>query len=192
MPFESNDWLRKAGHNQGPSVEAGRTARIHAWKRVLEERADAELAPEIIRRRVKRARELGLSYKTYASIRLSAGRDIGGFLFSSNALGVFASRGAASEAVQQRLNSLREVRRIGLAVPPLTPEALLAAVPMLDAVFAAPAPYAGNADTRMALARAQGNAPASSLVAITALPREDEWLMAGRLGGVLRGETYFD
>lgn len=191
MPTHENDWLPGSGHNNGPVTEAGRRARILAWKRALEERADADLSPDVIRRRVRRARELGLSYKDYASIRLAAGRDIGAYLFSSNALGVFANGGPPPAKVTACLAALRDVRRIGLAVLPLTPADLAARVPHLDAVFAAPAPYGGNAGMRAALALAQGKMPAASLVAVTALPREDEWMMAGRLGGVLRADTLF-
>ena len=50
------------GHNNGPTMDPGRGFRRYAWKR-----ARAELLPkmpiEIVRRRVKRARELGLTIK---------------------------------------------------------------------------------------------------------------------------------
>ena len=76
------------GHNGGPTTEGGRTWRQHCWKK-----ARAELVPhlpiEIVRQRVARAKELGLPYKTYASVRASTGRDVIGFLFSSNALRAF-------------------------------------------------------------------------------------------------------
>ncbi|KAA2316311.1 hypothetical protein DL237_08735 [Pseudooceanicola sediminis] len=191
MITDDDDWLPGAGHNQGPVSQAGRRARILAWKQALDDRTETERSPEVVRRRVKRARELGLSYAVYASIHMTAGRDIGAYLFSSNALGVFANGGPPPAKVTARLAALQGVRRIGLAVPPLTPDQLAERVPALDAVFAAPAPYGGNAAMRQALALAQGKMPAASIVAVTALPREDEWVMAGRLGGVLRADSLF-
>ena len=76
------------GHNNGPTMEAGRAWRQHCWKK-----ARADLLPhlpiEILRGRVRRAKDLGLEYKTYASVRASTGRDVVGFLFSSNAVRAF-------------------------------------------------------------------------------------------------------
>ena len=73
------------GHNKGPTMEPGAGWRRYAWKR-----ARTELLPklplEVVRMRVRRARELGLDYKTYAGVRATTGRDLVAFLFSSNAL----------------------------------------------------------------------------------------------------------
>ena len=56
------------GHNRGPTMEKGRAWRRYAWTR-----ARSELMPtlpiEVARRRVRRARELGIDYKSYAGIR---------------------------------------------------------------------------------------------------------------------------
>ena len=56
------------GHNKGPTMEPGAGWRRYAWKR-----ARAELLPkiplEVVRMRVRRARELGLDYRTYAGVR---------------------------------------------------------------------------------------------------------------------------
>lgn len=75
------------GHNKGPTIEAGKSWRKHCWTK-----ARRELLPtlpiEIVRRRVARAKELGLDYKSYASIRAASGHDVVAFLFSSNALRV--------------------------------------------------------------------------------------------------------
>ncbi len=73
------------GHNGGPGVEDGASWRRHCWAK-----ARADLLPtlpiEVLRGRVRRARELGLEYKTYAGVRASTGHDVVAFLFSSNAL----------------------------------------------------------------------------------------------------------
>ena len=73
------------GHNKGPTLERGASWRRYAWTR-----ARSELLPtlpiEVARRRVRRARELGLDYKAYAGIRASTGRDIVALLFSTGLL----------------------------------------------------------------------------------------------------------
>ncbi len=78
------------GHNGGPTMEPGYGWRLHCWKK-----ARADLLPhlpiEVLRTRVKRAAELGLEYRTYASVRAATGHDVVAFLFSSNALRVFPS-----------------------------------------------------------------------------------------------------
>jgi len=69
------------GHNRGPTMEKG-----GAWRRFAWTRARADLMPtlpiEVARRRVRRARELGIDYKSYAGIRAATGRDIVALIFS--------------------------------------------------------------------------------------------------------------
>lgn len=71
------------GHNQGPPWGGG--WRVHCWRK-----ARARLMPpaplEVVRRRVRRAAELGLSYPDYASIVLVTGRDLGAWLLTNSAL----------------------------------------------------------------------------------------------------------
>jgi len=66
--------MSQLGHNNGPTLEGGYTWRKHSW------------SIEVLRTRVKRAKALGLPYKTYASVRAASGHDVVGFLFSNNAL----------------------------------------------------------------------------------------------------------
>ncbi len=79
--------MSQIGHNGGPELDAPIAWRTYAWGR-----ARTALMPtlpiEVVRLRVKRAAELGLDYKTYAGVRAATGRDVIGFLFSSNALRV--------------------------------------------------------------------------------------------------------
>ncbi len=60
--------MSEIGHNRGPSMKTGSGWGRYAWKR-----ARADLLPkmpiEVVRLRVKRARELGIDYKAYAGIR---------------------------------------------------------------------------------------------------------------------------
>jgi hypothetical protein len=63
------------GHNRGPAMDAGASWRRHCWSV-----ARAELLPhlplEVIRMRVRRAAEIGLDYRTYATVREASGYDI--------------------------------------------------------------------------------------------------------------------
>ncbi len=58
----------QSGHNGGPTLEPGGAWRRHCWRK-----ARADLLPhlpiEVLRTRVRRAGELGLDYRTYASVR---------------------------------------------------------------------------------------------------------------------------
>ncbi len=75
------------GHNQGPPLDAGHSWRKHVWTKARKELLP-KLPLEVIRRRVARAKELGLEYPAYASILVGTGRDIVGFLFTCDALGL--------------------------------------------------------------------------------------------------------
>ena len=119
-------------------MEAGRRFRTHMWARAQASRAEAKLPMAIHRSRIARAKELGLSYADYSAIRATSGRDIAGYLISSNALGVQAGRVPPQASVTERLMALRHVLRVGLAHPPLSPAALLERVAGLDLAFAAP------------------------------------------------------
>ena len=67
--------LAEIGHNRAPSVDEGQSWRLHCWRQ-----ARAALLPclpiEVLRTRVKRAADLGLDYRTYASVRAATGHDV--------------------------------------------------------------------------------------------------------------------
>ncbi len=97
----SHEVLPGIGHNKGPSLEPGRGFRKHAWKK-----ARADLMPrlplEVVRRRVARAKALGLDYPQYASILLGTGRDIVAFLFTSEAIGLRVEKGHSLPEIERR------------------------------------------------------------------------------------------
>jgi len=64
------------GHNQGPTMGSGAGWRRYAWKRARRELLP-QLPLEIVRLRIRKARELGIDYKSYASIRAANGRQMG-------------------------------------------------------------------------------------------------------------------
>ncbi len=183
--------LPGAGHNNGPTLEPGTSWRRFAWGR-----ARADLLPvlpvEVVRLRVRRAAELGLPYRTYAGVRAASGRDVIGFLFSSNALRLLRAGDAVPPGRAARLRALRDCDRVVLAHPPLRPEALADGV-LIDA--AAPAPGFGESWSAMrdVVTRAirDRRLPADGYLVIGETAFEREWPEAARTAGYLPAATYF-
>ncbi|SLN22530.1 hypothetical protein [Pseudooctadecabacter jejudonensis] len=177
------------GHNSGRGEMAGRSWRTHVWRK-----ARADLMPtlpiEVVRRRVARAKELGLPYKTYAGLRAASGDDLIGFMFSSNALRVLrAGQRVPSDRVS-KLMTLKEARTLALAHAPVQPDQLS---PPTDSACKAPRPFAGWGETRAvlldALTAAQAKPSRMVLVCDTAL--EAEWVAAAKLAGSLPSDVFF-
>ena len=183
--------LAGPGHNGGPTLEPGFTWRKHCWTR-----ARAELLPhlplEVLRTRVRRAAELGLDYRTYASVRAATGHDVLAFLFSSNALRVFAPAPALPQDRAAKLATIRDALRLGLASARLEP-ADLAATASLDAAHPAPAALAPWALQRQAIRAALSPArlPGDRVILVGDMALEREWCAAGGLAGYLTAERYF-
>lgn len=177
------------GHNGGPTMEQGRGWRRYAWKR-----ARAELLPrmpiEVVRRRVKRARELGIDYKSYAGIRAATGRDVIALLFSDNALRLMADarmpadRGAVVEAIAS-------ADRLALVHAPHVPQVVLARNPTLAAVDHAPGLTATWGEVRERVQQLKGALPADGVVVIGETWLEREWCEAARLAGYLPASRFF-
>lgn len=180
------------GHNNGPSMEAGRAFRKHAWTR-----ARADLIPtlpiEILRTRVKRARALGLPYKTYASVRASTGRDVVGFLFSNNALRML--RPALPSPHASKLTEV-EAQLAALVHAPLTPEGIAQTLAQQGlTVTCAQAPHFAQSWSHIRAAvqapiRA-ANLPLDGVLVIGDTAHERDWSEAARLAGFLTSDAYF-
>lgn len=181
--------MGEIGHNRGPSLEGGVSWRRHCWSA-----ARAALLPtlpiEVVRLRVRRAKELGLDYKTYAGVRAATGHDVVAFLFSSNALRVSVLRPAMPEARAAKLAGL-ECGRLALTVAPLTPSMLEAANPVLDEAWPAPYALAGFGEMRDRVRAALGKVPSDQVILVGDLGLERDWCAAGRLAGYLPAERYF-
>ncbi len=180
------------GHNNGPTMESGRAWRKHVWTK-----ARADLLPrlpiEILRTRVARARELGLDYKTYASVRASTGRDVVGFLFSTNALRVLKTL-SVPPSHAAKLAAMQNCSRIAVVQPPLSAEAIARAnARLIDGATAAPLFTANWPETRGAIRQAVQltKSPADAVLLIGDTAVEREWSHAGRLAGYLEAEQFF-
>ncbi|MDJ0628579.1 MAG: hypothetical protein QNJ44_10005 [Rhodobacter sp.] len=183
------------GHNNGPTLEPGRGWRAHCWGKARRELLP-RLPVEVVRIRVKRAAEIGLDYRTYATVRASTGRDIVAFLFSTNALRLFREHQALEAERAARLAAVTACQRRALVISPLQPMPVLKAVTgahgaVLDAAHAAPCVHAGWADTVRDLTAARGAVPADAVLLVGDTATEREWSAAGRLAGYLPAERFF-
>jgi len=179
------------GHNGGPSTEPGERWRRHCWTA-----ARAELLPtlplEVLRTRVARAKDLGLDYKTYASVRAASGHDVVAFLFSSNALRVTPLRPVLANDRAAKLQVLAEVARIGLATGLLPPSLLLAgSAGMLDRAEQAPAHLAAWGQARRRMLEVLGKTPSDRVILVGDMALEADWAMAARLARYLPADRYF-
>lgn len=179
------------GHNAGPTLDEGATWRAHCWRQ-----ARAALLPtlpvEVVRLRVARARELGLDYRTYAGVRASTGRDLVGFLFSTNALRLLRATDALPEDRRARLAAIQGASRTALTQPPLDPARVLALAP-LDAAHRAPPStdaWPAMRDRLRAVLRERGM-PGDAVLLVAETAAERDWCEAGHLAGVITGERYF-
>jgi hypothetical protein len=182
--------MGEIGHNRGPSLDGGVSWRKHCWSA-----ARARLLPtlpiEVVRLRVKRAKALGLEYRTYASVRAATGHDVVAFLFSSNALRVSVQQPAMPEVQALKLAEV-QCGRLALAVAPLSPGLVEAANPVvLDGAHPAPFALAGFGEIRAAVRNALGKLPSDQVILVGDLGLERDWCAAGRLAGYLPAERYF-
>jgi hypothetical protein len=190
--FESNCSefrMSEIGHNGGPSLEGGVSWRKHCWS-AARERLVPVLPIEVVRLRVKRAKALGLDYKTYAGVRAATGHDVVAFLFSSNALRVSLIRPAMPGDRAAKL-AVVQCGRLALAVRPLTSGMVAAANPVLDGVHPAPYVLAGFGEMRDRVRVALGKLPGDQVILVGDLGLERDWCAAGRLAGYLPAERYF-
>ncbi len=182
--------MSHAGHNGGPTLEAGKSWRRHCWHE-----ARAALLPtlpiEVVRLRVRRAAEIGLDYKTYAGVRAATGHDIVAFLFSTNALRLLAPRPMLPAGHATKLAAISGCGKIALTQAPLTTAMVLAAAPVLNAAHTAPWALASDRVARDCLRAALGKLPSDTVLLIGDAALERGWCAAGRLAGYLPSERFF-
>lgn len=181
------------GHNEGPPLDPARSWRVYCWRR-----AKAQMLPpapvEVVRRRVRRAAELGLSYPRYASIVTITGRDIGAYLVTSAALD---AEGAVRPGAERLFAGLTRCELLVLRTlhgPDL--EAIAAALGRLVAAagrvgaIAPRAPLPGGRDAIGALI-GERRLPSGAVAMIGAGSLERAWADAARLAAFLPAEEWF-
>ena len=187
------------GHNHGPPINEGHGLRRVAWRK-----ARAALLPrlplEVLKRRVARAKRLGLAYPAYASILAGTGRDVVAFLFTSHALGLRLARAhALPEAKAAKLREIGGAERLLLGPEGEDAAALAEAlererrVPFAGArpapPLTAPLPE-GRQAVRALLAPLK--LPADGVVMIGDRAEERDWAEAARLGRFMAAGAYFE
>ncbi len=181
------------GHNGGPTLEPGAGWRSYAWARARRDTLP-KMPLEIVRLRVNRAKELGIDYKSYASIRAGTGRDVIALLFSTNALRVGPKLVTLPEAEAAKLGAVKGAHRLAAVHRPLTPHLVEGAnAALIDAAMQAPTLADGWTATReklTELTRGRG-LPSDAVVVIGDTALEAEWAVAGRMAGYLPAGAYF-
>ncbi|WP_380054207.1 hypothetical protein ACFE33_13075 [Falsihalocynthiibacter sp. SS001] len=184
------------GHNRGPALSGGLGWQKHCWSK-----ARAELLPtlpiEVIRTRLKRAKELGLDYKAYASVRAKTGHDIVALLFSTNALRVLRAGQDLPEEQHRKLKDLVGCERLLAVSSPLVPLEVKSRIEAqgidITTAIAAPTIAQNYGQTRDALRAAltPNKLPGDKVVVIGDTMLEATWADTARLGAYIPSETYF-
>ena len=181
--------LAGLGHNNGPTMEAGYRYRKHQWRKAREALLPT-LPLFVLKMRVKRAKELGLDYKTYAGVRAFTGRDVIGFLFSSNALRMTSV--TLPDDTARQVAEIKDASKIALVHRPLDPAGVMEAN---EGLKAAAAPLFTDSWTEMRHKVANTikaeRLPADGVLVIGATSMEREWSAAARAAGYLSAERYF-
>jgi hypothetical protein len=185
--------MAEMGHNQGPTLEPGQTYRTFQWRQAQRALMPNTMPLMIIRIRVMRARELGMDYQTYASVRQASGQDILALMFSSNALRVIGPGAKMPDAEERALKAVKAAKKLALIHAPQTPPAVLQANPVLDASDVAPKFTDSWSDMRERLARfvCAQKLPSNQVLIIGDTALEREWATAAKAGGYLSAHRYF-
>jgi hypothetical protein len=170
-------------------MEPGFGARRYAWAKARRDLLPVLPLP-VVRRRVARAKEIGLDYRVYATVRAATGRDIIGFLFSSNALRMHRALQEMPAARAEALRQVQDCQRIGMLHAPLPLD--LEGLP-LDAAHRAPGFTASAAVERdmIRAALAPQKLPGDGVLVIGATSVERGWSAGARLAGYLDESRFF-
>lgn len=185
------------GHNHGPTLEPGAGWRRHCWKQARKQLLGKRVPVEIVRTRVTRARELGLAYPEYASILMGTGRDIVGFLFTCDAMGLrLRRRLEMPDDVRTRLSGLIRCDRLALAPEAEEPEPFrqeLEEISGLHFAGAGPTPGKGWSAARKAVRQALDplNLPGNAVVLVGTRAVEAQWATAANIARFLPADRYF-
>lgn len=187
------------GHNKGPSLNTGLGWQKHCWSKARKDLLGKAIPIEVVRMRIKRARELGLAYPQYAAIMLGTGRDIVGFLFTVDGLHLrLRKRLEMPDQVQDKLQSLRKCNLMAFPPSGENPETFrveLQQVAGVPFVAAAPEP---KADINWPEARSAVRAaldplklPSDAVVMIGTRDMEKQWAAAGKMARFIPSSDYY-
>lgn len=179
------------GHNLGPTMEPGASWRKHCWG-TARQRLLPHLPIEVLRGRIRRARELGLDYKTYASVRAASGHDVVAFLFSSNALRLLGGNPALPGDRAEKLAAMVNCGRLAVISAPISVDvALTATAGLIDDAHPAPGALASFSTAKDLLHKAKAGLPGDRVLLVGDMALEQAWCAAGRLAGYVPADRYF-
>jgi len=173
-----------------------------AWRRLCWQKSRNAMMPklplEVLRIRVRRARELGLDYTSYASIRAASGHDVIAFLFSSNALRAFAKSPEMPDDRLEKLAGLQNSTQLAATLKPLSAEQFIKNLPqnpapLFNRIFTAPPFNATWSQTRATILNGlrHDKLPSNMVVVIGDTPSERNWAEAANLAGYLNADRFF-
>ena len=186
------------GHNAGPPLDPNKTWRTHCWT-TARKALLPRLPLEVVRRRVRRAKELGLEYPAYASILLGTGRDVVAFLFTADALHLkLEATEALPTVIADKLTRISGCERMLAADADRDPARLAAqlqiahGIPVAGTASLPPGDaswHAGRKAIREALAPLK--LPSDTVVMIGTRTQERTWADAATLAAFMPAERYF-
>jgi len=187
------------GHNQGPPLDPMQSWRRHCWK-AAKKQLFRPLPLETVRRRVRRAAQLGLAYRRYELLVLGGG-EIQAMLFSGDTLVVTAPYASPAEgldpSVVAKLAAVTGCRRLLLAGPRgldrvwAQPGALFeAAIRVPSALLLSGPPRKADRDALGADLRARA-LPAGSVALVGDGTHGPSWVAGARLAGLVPGSEFF-
>ncbi len=187
------------GHNNGPSMKIGLGWQRHCWAKARKDLLGKAIPVEVVRMRIKRARELGLAYPQYASIMLGSGRDIVGFLFTVDGLQLrLRKRLEMPDTVQDKLQSLRKCNLMAFAPSGETPDVFRKELQQVAGVpFSSASPEPEGEINWSAARRAIRTAldplklPSDAVVMIGTREAEKQWAAAGKIAHFIPASDYY-
>lgn len=188
------------GHNNGPRLRQGRGWHRHCWKQARTDLLGKSLPIEVVRTRVRRAKELGLAYPQYASILLGSGRDIVGFLFTVDGLHLRLQKQLSMpDAVQEKLQGLKGADLFAFAPSGESPDMFRAELTeQTGLTFKSSAPEPERAlnwpEARSAVRAVLDpiKVPSGAVVLIGTREVERDLAMAGKLARFIPSDSYFE
>jgi hypothetical protein len=187
------------GHNKGPQQHLGLGWQKYCWGQARRDLLGKHIPMEVVRRRVMRARELGLAYPQYASILLGTGRDVVGFLFTTDGLQLRLQRALEMpDVVKQKLLGLKACQLMSFAPSGEHPETFRRELNVIsDLDFCASGPEPERAVSWDQARRAIRGVldplqlPSDAVVMIGTCEAQQHWAMSGKLARFIPSKSYF-
>lgn len=192
--------MRNVGIGHNSQDDASRKGRVRQWQKAKAALKGPALSPIQMKLRIRRAEELGLSYRQYAALVLATGRDPRAFLFTPEGMSLrLGRRLVLPDAPRGKLARLRNCHLLALAPEAEAPETFLSElreVSALPFVAAIPSPsaQAGWSAIRAVFQPTLGalSLPGDALVVVGGTARAEPGWAAALRAGFLPGDVFFE